>query len=52
MASGKLYPNRLELHSESGKPDLIFMDQIEDVASDYVTVKVGEYKNKRKSTYR
>ncbi|KAG8200190.1 hypothetical protein JTE90_024973 [Oedothorax gibbosus] len=38
---GKLYPNRLELHTESSstKPELIFMDQIEDVISDYVMVK-------------
>ncbi|KAK6625003.1 G protein-coupled receptor kinase 1 [Polyplax serrata] len=37
----KLYPNRLELHSESGntKPELIFMDQIEDVSPDMVQVK-------------
>ncbi|XP_037728538.1 G protein-coupled receptor kinase 1 isoform X3 [Drosophila subpulchrella] len=34
----KLYPNRLELHSESGnnKPELIFMDQVEDVSSDFI----------------
>uniref|UniRef100_A0A6B2EBJ6 G protein-coupled receptor kinase n=1 Tax=Phlebotomus kandelakii TaxID=1109342 RepID=A0A6B2EBJ6_9DIPT len=40
----KLYPNRLELHSESGstKPELIFMDQIEEVSSDYV-----QYKNEQ-----
>ncbi|XP_076364252.1 G protein-coupled receptor kinase 1-like [Tachypleus tridentatus] len=33
---GKLYPNRLELHTESGsaKPELIFMDQIDDVCSE------------------
>ncbi|KAH9378123.1 hypothetical protein HPB48_020515 [Haemaphysalis longicornis] len=38
---GKLYPNRLELHTESSsaKPELIFMDQMEDVCSDYVQVK-------------
>jgi len=37
----KLYPNRLELHPESGstKPELIFMDQIEDVSADLVHVK-------------
>lgn len=37
----KLYPNRLELHPESGntKPELIFMDQIEDVSPDMVQVK-------------
>ncbi|XP_076331468.1 G protein-coupled receptor kinase 1-like isoform X1 [Tachypleus tridentatus] len=41
---GKLYPNRMELHTESGsnKPDLIFMDQVEDVCSDYVQIK-GEH---------
>lgn len=27
----KLYPNRLELHSESNKPELTFMDQIEEI---------------------
>ncbi|XP_039227183.1 G protein-coupled receptor kinase 1 isoform X3 [Drosophila yakuba] len=34
----KLYPNRLELHSESGnnKPELIFMDQVEDISSDFI----------------
>lgn len=37
----KLYPNRLELHSDSSstKPELIFMDQIEGICSDYVQVK-------------
>ena len=37
----KLYPNRLELHPESGstKPELVFMDQIEDVSADLVHVK-------------
>ncbi|KAL6958105.1 Beta-adrenergic receptor kinase 2 [Sarracenia purpurea var. burkii] len=37
----KLYPNRLELHPESGngKPELIFMDQLEDVSADLVIVK-------------
>ncbi|GAB6030160.1 G protein-coupled receptor kinase 1 [Chamberlinius hualienensis] len=37
----KLYPNRLELHTESGnaKPELIFMDQVEDICSDYVQIK-------------
>ncbi|XP_034650843.1 G protein-coupled receptor kinase 1 isoform X4 [Drosophila subobscura] len=34
----KLYPNRLELHSESGnnKPELIFMDQVEDISSEFI----------------
>ncbi|XP_037941906.1 G protein-coupled receptor kinase 1-like [Teleopsis dalmanni] len=37
----KLYPNRLELHSESGnnKPELIFMDQVEDISSDFIVYK-------------
>uniref|UniRef100_A0A8D8SC45 G protein-coupled receptor kinase n=1 Tax=Cacopsylla melanoneura TaxID=428564 RepID=A0A8D8SC45_9HEMI len=37
----KLFPNRLELHPESGqsKPDLIFMDQIEEVSQDLIVVK-------------
>ncbi|KAG8288455.1 Beta-adrenergic receptor kinase 2 [Homalodisca vitripennis] len=37
----KLYPNRLELHPESGstKPELVFMDQLEEVSADLVTVK-------------
>ncbi|XP_018788744.1 PREDICTED: G protein-coupled receptor kinase 1 [Bactrocera latifrons] len=37
----KLYPNRLEMHSESGsnKPELIFMDQIEDISSDFIHYK-------------
>ncbi|XP_003737569.1 G protein-coupled receptor kinase 1 [Galendromus occidentalis] len=39
---GKLYPNRVELHTESGKPELIFMDQIEEICADYVNVK-GEH---------
>ncbi len=32
---------RLELHTESGsnKPDLIIMDQIEEVSQDYVQIK-------------
>ncbi|KAK0421219.1 hypothetical protein QR680_015121 [Steinernema hermaphroditum] len=38
---GKLYPSRLELYPESlsGKPELVFMDQIDDVHSDLQTVK-------------
>jgi len=35
----KLYPNRLELHAESSKPELTFMDQIEEITSDLVQVK-------------
>jgi len=30
----KLYPNRLELHSESYKPELFFMDAVEDINTD------------------
>ncbi|KAG1691855.1 G protein-coupled receptor kinase 1 [Nymphon striatum] len=38
---GKLYPNRLELHYESSntKPELVFMEQLDEVTSDYVPVK-------------
>lgn len=38
---GKLYPSRLEVYPESlnGKPDLIFMDQIEEVFAELLTVK-------------
>lgn len=37
----KLYPNRLELHTESGnnKPELFFMDQVEEVSPDFVLYK-------------
>jgi len=37
----KLYPNRVELHPESGstKPELIFMDQIEEVGPELVPFK-------------
>merc|ERR1712106_647294 len=35
----KLYPNRLELHTENNKPQLIFMDQIEDINTELVTVR-------------
>lgn len=35
----KLYPNRLELHSESNKPELTFMDQIEEINTDLIQVK-------------
>ncbi|CAG7720404.1 unnamed protein product [Allacma fusca] len=37
----KLYPNRIELHPESGstKPELIFMDCIDEVSPDLATVK-------------
>ena len=38
----KLYPNRLELHSENNKPELTFMDQIEDITSDLVQVKTEQ----------
>uniref|UniRef100_A0A915LLC0 G protein-coupled receptor kinase n=1 Tax=Meloidogyne javanica TaxID=6303 RepID=A0A915LLC0_MELJA len=38
---GKLYPSRLELYPESlsGKPELLFMDQIDEVTSDLQQVK-------------
>ncbi|KAG4078925.1 hypothetical protein HA402_010877 [Bradysia odoriphaga] len=37
----KLYPNRLELHTESSnaKPELIFMDQIEEVPAEFTQFK-------------
>ncbi|KAJ8687143.1 hypothetical protein QAD02_022937 [Eretmocerus hayati] len=35
----KLYPNRLELHPESAKPELVFLDQVEEVSSDLQLVK-------------
>ncbi|XP_043233673.1 G protein-coupled receptor kinase 1-like [Amphibalanus amphitrite] len=37
----KLYPNRLELHPESGssKPELLFMDQVEEIAAELQHVK-------------
>lgn len=35
----KLYPNRLELHSDTGKPELIFMDQIEEINQEKQQVK-------------
>ena len=35
----KLYPNRLELHSENSKPELTFMDQIEEINTDLIQVK-------------
>ncbi|OXU25738.1 hypothetical protein TSAR_000598 [Trichomalopsis sarcophagae] len=36
----KLYPNRLELHPESAtKPELVFLDQVEEVSSDLQHVK-------------
>jgi beta-adrenergic-receptor kinase len=35
----KLYPNRLELHSDNSKPELIFMEQIEDVNTELQQVK-------------
>ncbi|CCD63981.1 G protein-coupled receptor kinase 2 [Caenorhabditis elegans] len=38
---GKLYPSRLELYPESltAKPELVFMDQIEDVCAEMQTIK-------------
>jgi len=35
----KLYPNRLELHAESSKPELIFMEQIDEISNDLIQVK-------------
>ena len=35
----KLYPNRLELYSDSNKPELTFMDQIEEISTDLIQVK-------------
>ena len=36
----KLYPNRIEVHNESaGKPDLIFMDQIDEVCRNFISFK-------------
>ena len=35
----KLYPNRLELYAENSKPELIFMDQIDEITTDLVQVK-------------
>ncbi len=35
----KLYPNRLELYSDSSKPELTFMDQIEEINTDLIQVK-------------
>ena len=34
----KLYPNRLELQTENNKPELIFMDQIEEINAELTTV--------------
>uniref|UniRef100_A0A915CVK6 G protein-coupled receptor kinase n=1 Tax=Ditylenchus dipsaci TaxID=166011 RepID=A0A915CVK6_9BILA len=38
---GKLYPSRLELYPESlsGKPELVFMDQIDEVAAELQSIK-------------
>lgn len=35
----KLYPNRLELYSENNKPELTFMEQIEEINTDLIQVK-------------
>jgi beta-adrenergic-receptor kinase len=35
----KLYPNRLELYTENNKPELIFMDQIDEINTDLIQVK-------------
>lgn len=39
MRYAKLYPNRIELHPESAKPEMVFMDQIEEVSPELVLVK-------------
>ncbi|KAF5270709.1 hypothetical protein FQA39_LY01447 [Lamprigera yunnana] len=39
MRYAKLYPNRLELHPDSAKPEMVFMDQVEEVSPDLVQVK-------------
>jgi len=35
----KLYPNRLELYPENSKPELTFMEQIEEINKDQIQVK-------------
>merc|ERR1719438_53575 len=35
----KLYPNRLELHPENNKAQLIFMEDIEDINTELITVR-------------
>ncbi|XP_055339814.1 G protein-coupled receptor kinase 1-like [Paramacrobiotus metropolitanus] len=35
----KLFPNRLELHQDNGKPEMILMDEMVDVSQDYPQVK-------------
>lgn len=39
MRYAKLYPNRLELHPDSAKPEMVFMDQVEEVSNELVQVK-------------
>ncbi|XP_044758169.1 G protein-coupled receptor kinase 1 isoform X1 [Coccinella septempunctata] len=39
MRYAKLYPNRLELHPDSAKPEMVFMDQVDEVSSELVQVK-------------
>lgn len=39
MRYAKLYPNRLELHPDSAKPEMVFMDQVEEVSPELVQVK-------------
>lgn len=39
MRYAKLYPNRLELHPDSAKPELLFMDQVEEVNPELTQVK-------------
>merc|ERR1719203_2601712 len=46
----KLYPNRLELHAESSKPELTFMDQIEEInAGQKRTVHGDAHQERRKN---
>lgn len=39
----KLYPNRLELHAENNKVQLIFMEDIEDIGTELVTVRKANF---------
>ncbi|XP_025831856.1 G protein-coupled receptor kinase 1 [Agrilus planipennis] len=39
MRYAKLYPNRLELHPDSAKPEMVLMDLVEEVNPDLVQVK-------------
>ncbi|KAL3272745.1 hypothetical protein HHI36_014207 [Cryptolaemus montrouzieri] len=39
MRYAKLYPNRLELHPDSAKPEMVFMDQVDEVSPELIQVK-------------